>query len=1169
MKKKKILLGLALAAAAVFSLASCGDDTKPADNGGSQVTPEQGGGETQTQKYSVTYHTTRGTAPAAVANVTALPATLPTLTDDEYNFLGWSKTENGTTLVTAGSAITANTDLYAVWQEKAKFTVTYHTAHGTAPDALVNVRALPETLPTLTDFEYNFLGWTATENGTTLVTAGSAISANTDLYAVWVEKGAYDKFVSVATNNQTLILNENFNETTSITKLEKDEDAENVGVFNKPSTKGTPKDGSKYDLEVSDGKAVATDNDATVNKDDGNNNGKTQAIISYAHDNVYKKIEGYVDVTLATAAGSWTFMQLVGTDDNKDSGEVFGLRTVKVTENKTDKIYLKYRVDGGAETNPENDVIVTANSTYGILYSIDLVNSKITIKIVTKNATCQETITDFVADKQVAGLMHAEYMNIQSSDKNSNLFSIDNVAVSGVEYEVSEYKELMLNMYTPYLEQMAPSYTTNSAAFNAWKEKFIAAIQNSTTIEEIKTVEDMDSDLMKEFLEIKSDIQIAIESAISEIDTKYGIDKTDEHISAPNYTINESTFLSTYAEKLKSLYNCTTVEAVTTAKNAAITALDAIEDDATAKAGYIASVKEIIQTAYPATNYSYTDTTYNNKTAYDNALSSVTGDNKKAIDDSASTALQTLANISTNAELLAQAKTDYKASVSTYKTDLSGKDVDAGDQTEIDSYYNGTEYSTLVTNTQTDIDSAESIEVVKNVFSTFTSSVDSSINAIVLSLEDYVASLNDLIGEYKTTANEKIGADTYFNGLVNAVELLEATDYADKTAAKAAYENVKAEIDGIVERAEKAFQRVAALRDYRDAAIATLLDQDTFKKTYVPQMNNQVIIPATHNIEKAETEAAMDSALEAGKTAMDEFIASVKAETEVTVKFVKNEGDTVAFVEKTIIKNTKVTVPNTEPTLEGFKFAGWDFDFDTEISSNETIVAKWHDTYATPKNTSLDFSGFDYSENSKVTSTAGIIEFYSNNSSDKVENSMLWINGATKSSRYVKVVVDANATITIVVNPKDKDRYVAIASSAGSASGSGYTADTNTLKKASKNVDTTMTFNVTAGTYYINTSDKLYFKSINVEYSVLTEIKEIKASIANDANLISVSNVKLIDIDDNEIAITEGYNVSVVNSANEVVDNWQDALPAGNYKVYVQYGSYTQIVGLVQINGMA
>ena len=114
-----------------------------------------------------------------------------------------------------------------------------------------------------------------------------------------------------------------------------------------------------------------------------------------------------------------------------------------------------------------------------------------------------------------------------------------------------------------------------------------------------------------------------------------------------------------------------------------------------------------------------------------------------------------------------------------------------------------------------------------------------------------------------------------------------------------------------------------------------------------------------------------------------------------------------------------------------------------------------------------------------------------------------------------------------------------------------------------------MTFNVTAGTYYINTSDKLYFKSINVEYSVLTEIKEIKASIANDANLIKVSDVKLVDIDDNEIAITEGYYVSVVNSANEVVDNWQDALPAGNYKVYVQYGSYTQIVGLVQINGMA
>ncbi len=118
MKKKKILLGLALAAAVVFSLSAC-DDANETPAGQSEVTPENGGGSgTQTQKYSVTYHTAHGTAPAALSDVNALPTDLPTLTDADYNFGGWATTENGTTPVTAGTAITSNTDLYAIWTVK-------------------------------------------------------------------------------------------------------------------------------------------------------------------------------------------------------------------------------------------------------------------------------------------------------------------------------------------------------------------------------------------------------------------------------------------------------------------------------------------------------------------------------------------------------------------------------------------------------------------------------------------------------------------------------------------------------------------------------------------------------------------------------------------------------------------------------------------------------------------------------------------------------------------------------------------------------------------------------------------------------------------------------------------------------------------------------------------
>ena len=98
MKKRKILLGLALAAAAVFSLSACGDDAEPTtpdvvDNGGG----EQGGGSTVTpakKNFTVNFYSNGGTAVASQTVEEGKKATKPTDPTrtgsvNTYTFAGW------------------------------------------------------------------------------------------------------------------------------------------------------------------------------------------------------------------------------------------------------------------------------------------------------------------------------------------------------------------------------------------------------------------------------------------------------------------------------------------------------------------------------------------------------------------------------------------------------------------------------------------------------------------------------------------------------------------------------------------------------------------------------------------------------------------------------------------------------------------------------------------------------------------------------------------------------------------------------------------------------------------------------------------------------------------------------------------------------------------------
>ena len=96
-----------------------------------------------------------------------------------------------------------------------KFTITYNAnGHGTAPAALADVNAYPETLPTLTEEGYQFMGWATTATAAEAnVTAGAAITADVTVYAVWVERPTY---ASISAKDGAILASK-FDEAESVT----------------------------------------------------------------------------------------------------------------------------------------------------------------------------------------------------------------------------------------------------------------------------------------------------------------------------------------------------------------------------------------------------------------------------------------------------------------------------------------------------------------------------------------------------------------------------------------------------------------------------------------------------------------------------------------------------------------------------------------------------------------------------------------------------------------------------------------------------------------------------------------------------------------------------------------------------------------------------------------
>ena len=159
--------------------------------------------DSSTPQYTVTFSAngaTSGAAPAPQTVYSGISITVPgqgTLAHSEKTFGGWNTQANGggtNYKADAVYTVTRNVTLYAKWQSKIQYTVTYH-ANGASGAVPTSASVDPETEITLQgagDMAYTgkkFVGWRLNAGSTgTLYAAGAAytVNGNVTFYAQWV-----------------------------------------------------------------------------------------------------------------------------------------------------------------------------------------------------------------------------------------------------------------------------------------------------------------------------------------------------------------------------------------------------------------------------------------------------------------------------------------------------------------------------------------------------------------------------------------------------------------------------------------------------------------------------------------------------------------------------------------------------------------------------------------------------------------------------------------------------------------------------------------------------------------------------------------------------------------------------------------------------------------------
>ncbi len=270
---------------------------------------------------------------------------------DEKVFVGWFKDEALTESFDFDTEILENTTIFAKYVEKT-YKVTYSTSKGETPEDVVEVNALPETLPVLEATGYAFDGWYLEDTFATKAVASTEITEDTTLYAKWIKKDF--EFMSASENK---VFADDFTETQ--VKPQSEYKALDKGVYNLNIKEG-------LDVSAVEGKLVGTDT---------NDKETTKATIQlgYAYSGVLEGTFKYTPThTENKTAGKMSFVQFKGYKTvGTNSTLLFAIRT-----NADKKVGFYYK-DG--ETEVFGDVLVdyTPGTEYEVYFKYDFATSKV------------------------------------------------------------------------------------------------------------------------------------------------------------------------------------------------------------------------------------------------------------------------------------------------------------------------------------------------------------------------------------------------------------------------------------------------------------------------------------------------------------------------------------------------------------------------------------------------------------------------------------------------------------------------------------------------------------------------------------------------------------------------------------------------------------------------
>ena len=523
-------------------------------------------GNTPAATYSVTYDANgHGEAPAALTNATALPETLPTLTATGFRFVGWATTANATEAnVTAGAALSANTTLYAVWEElQNAVTVSFVTG----VDSITLAQAQTEkggkltALPTLADTVTNYVieGFFTDENYNTPFTLDTEVADDMNVYvklkAVYTvsfetSKGtapdAILRQTKITVADLPTLANVGYFELkgwlldgTLVTEdVQLTEDSVlvaswvQVGYEVDDVLNITFPDGFEYPYVFEKGNPVFTTdgfwaNDNTANVRGTYNENKTILIHDEsADDTLYAyvipgmRFDGgkfviNVDMKLKANGGKWSIMHLL--DSKKQNAEgaisysVFAIganneKNFSYSLNGTNDILgeaeKKDNADNPNYVAPINKVAVEANKVYSVVITVDFDNKKISYSVDGK-AICE------VAVDSLDGIDGFCFQTAKSATNRDITISKLTYEYFGTTTSFATQLGKNLDAFVTTLD-LDTKYTTNKAAILA---------KATELKEEFATITDYDQLLpsyeaaKKTLLAFESDAQIALREA--------------------------------------------------------------------------------------------------------------------------------------------------------------------------------------------------------------------------------------------------------------------------------------------------------------------------------------------------------------------------------------------------------------------------------------------------------------------------------------------------------------------------------------------------------------------------------------------------------------------------------------------------------------------------------